>query len=172
MFYYVCRTLTPGNVLFWKIIFSWLCKAHAFSDAMLYAISHTLIHTLCLSKYAILPIKLSSDARNLQNFSIWIMLSILTCAVITLCEHQPVSTVFACMAKQRNWNFCVKFQQVFVTRYFNLWKSAVFICCCYECLVLRLRSSVKLIHNCPGSLQNSSKYFYIHQTCRYGKRYI
>ena len=35
----------------------------------LYAISHTLIHTLCLSKYAILPIKLSSDATSLQNLS-------------------------------------------------------------------------------------------------------
>ena len=56
--------------------------------------------------------------------------------------------------------------------HFNLWKLAVFICC-YECLVLRLRNSVKLVHNCPGSLQNSSKYFIdIHQTCRYGQRYI
>ena len=59
----------------------------------IYAISHTLIHTLCLSKYAILPIKLSSDARSLQNLSpwnsksIWIMPSVVTCAVITLCEH-------------------------------------------------------------------------------------
>ena len=123
----------------------------------LYTISHTLIHTLCLSKYAIRPIKLSSDARNLKNLSpwnsksIWIMPSVLTCAVITLCEHQPVSTVCACMAKQWSWNFCVKNQQVFVT-------LTVFLCCCYECLVLQLRSSVKLVHNCPGSLQNSSKF--------------
>ena len=57
----------------------------------LYAILHTLIHTLCLSKYAILPIKLTADARSLQNLSPWnsksirIMPSVLTCAVIILC---------------------------------------------------------------------------------------
>ena len=32
------------------------------------------------------------------------MPSILTCAIITLYEHQPVSTVCACMARQRSWN--------------------------------------------------------------------
>ena len=35
--------------------------------------------------------------------------------VIKLCEHQPVSTVCACVAKQWSWNFCVKFSQVLVT---------------------------------------------------------
>ena len=54
---------------------------------IIYAISHTLIHTMCLSKYAILPIKLTADARSLQNLSpwnlksVWIMPSVLTCAV-------------------------------------------------------------------------------------------
>ena len=58
-----------------------------------YAILHTLIHTLCLSKYATLPITLTADARSLQNLSpwnsksVWIMPTVLTCAVITLCEH-------------------------------------------------------------------------------------
>ena len=61
--------------------------------ALLYAILHTLIHTLCLSKYATLPITLTADARSLQNLSpwnsksVWIMPTVLTCAVITLCEH-------------------------------------------------------------------------------------
>ena len=39
------------------------------------------------------------------------MPSVLTCAVITLCEHQPVSTVCAGMVKQQSQNFCVKNQQ-------------------------------------------------------------
>ena len=38
-------------------------------------------------------------ARNLK--SIRIMPSVLTCTVITLREHQPVSTVGGCMPKQR-----------------------------------------------------------------------
>ena len=63
------------------------------SSILLYAILHTLIHTLCLSKYATLPITLTADARSLQNLSpwnsksVWIMPTVLTCAVITLCEH-------------------------------------------------------------------------------------
>ena len=31
-----------------------------------------------------------------------------TCAVITLCEHQPVSLVCACMAEQQSQHFCMK----------------------------------------------------------------
>ena len=48
---------------------------------------------MCLSKYATLPITLTADARSLQNLSpwnsksVWIMPTVLTCAVITLCEH-------------------------------------------------------------------------------------
>ena len=64
-----------------------------YSSSLVYAILHTLIHTLCLSKYATLPITLTADARSLQNLSpwnsksVWIMPTVLTCAVITLCEH-------------------------------------------------------------------------------------
>ena len=133
-------------------------------DTYVYAISHiTLIHTLCLSKYVILPIKLSSDARSLQNLSpwnsksVWIMPSVLTCAVI----YNIVWTL-TCFNGVRIWlnNIKLKFlcEKPASFCHFNLWKSAVFICCCYKCLVLWLRSSVKLVHNCPGSLQNSSKF--------------
>ena len=43
----------------------------------------------------------------------------------------------------------------------NLWKSAVFLCCCDECLVQWMRSSVKFVHNCPGSLQNNATLYHI-----------
>ena len=76
---------------------SWWCGEDISREAIppvdIYAILHTLIHTLCLSKYATLPITLTADARSLQNLSrwnsksVWIMPTVLTCAVITLCEH-------------------------------------------------------------------------------------
>ena len=50
-------------------------------------------HCAYKSKYATLPITLTADARSLQNLSpwnsksVWIMPTVLTCAVITLCEH-------------------------------------------------------------------------------------
>ena len=40
-------------------------------QTILYAILHTLIHILCSSKYATLPITLTADARSLQNLSPW-----------------------------------------------------------------------------------------------------
>ena len=43
------------------------------------------------------------------------MPSILTCAIITLYEHQPVSMVCACMARQRSWNFYLKTGPFFVS---------------------------------------------------------
>ena len=146
---------------------------------MIYMISHTLIHTLCLSKYAILFIKLSSDARNLQNLSletqnlsVQIMPSVLTCAVITLCKHQPVSTMCECMAKEQSWNFCVKNQQVFVTStcenrpYSYVVVMKVLFCDC----AAQLSSYTTVLDH--YKIVQSSKYFYIHQTCRYGQRYI
>ena len=73
------------------------------------------------------------------------------CAILTLCEHQPVSTVCACMAKQRSWNFCVKTQQVFVTS--TCENRPLRVRTCYrECLRrTRVNQSVKWVgHNfCP-----------------------
>ena len=78
------------------------------------------------------------------------MPSILTCAIIILYEHQPVSTVCACMARQRSWNFYLKTGPLFCQ--LNLWKSSVYVCCC---LVKWMRRSIKLEHNWPGSLKNT-----------------
>ena len=79
---------------FWRsLVGEWAKKKKRGGGQKLYAILHTLIHTLCLSKYATLPITLTADARSLQNLSpwnsksVWIMPTVLTCAVITLCEH-------------------------------------------------------------------------------------
>ena len=61
------------------------CNSHR----TLYTISHTLITTLCVSMYARFHIKLIQRTRSLQNLtcwnskSIWIMSSVITCAVIT-----------------------------------------------------------------------------------------
>ena len=102
--------------------------------------------------------------------SSWIMLSVLTCTVITLCEHQPVSTVCACMAKQWSWNFCVKNQQFFVTstcenRPYSYVVMNVSFCECAAQLSLytAVLDRYKIVQ----------KYFIdIHQTCEYGQRYI
>ena len=61
------------------------CNSHR----TLYTISHTLITTLCVSMYERFHIKLIQRTRSLQNLtcwnskSIWIMSSVITCAVIT-----------------------------------------------------------------------------------------
>ena len=156
-------------------------------DHLAYFDSHTVFIKVCDT-----PHKTDCRRNIASKFvpwnlkSIWIMPSILTCAVITLCEtgwcshnvitlceHQPVSTVCACMAKQRSWNFCVKTSQVFVTStcenrpYSYVVVMNVSFC---DCAAQESSYTTVLDHY---KIVQSSKYFIdIHQTCRYGQRYI
>ena len=82
------------------------------------------------------------------------MPSVLTYAVITSCEHQLVSTVCACMAKQRSQNFCVKNQPFFISStcenrpYSYVVVMNVSFCQC--------AAQLKLVHNCPESVKNNA----------------
>ena len=79
----------------------------------------------------------------------------------------------ACMAKQRSWNFCGKNQEVFVTSTCENWPHSyvvvmnVSFCDC----AAQLSSYTTVLDRCK--IVQSLKYFIdIHQTCRYGQRYI
>ena len=104
--------------------------------------------------------------------SIWILPSVLTCAVITsLCEHLPVSAVCACMAKQQSWNFCVKNQQVFVTSACeNQPYSYVIVMNVSFCDCAAQLSAYTTVLDLYKIVQSSKYFIDIHQTCRYGQR--
>ena len=84
--------IEPSLLYAWlRFCWAWLCAKQWVARPirnLAYFDSH-----MCLSKYATLPITLTADARSLQNLSpwnsksVWIMPTVLTCAVITLCEH-------------------------------------------------------------------------------------
>ena len=80
-------------------------QSHIHWFPQLCVLIHTRFHIKLSSSALYSPPKLTS--WNLK--SIWNMPSILTCAIITLHKHQPVSTVWARTAiKQQRWNFGVK----------------------------------------------------------------
>ena len=71
---------------------------------------------------------------------------ILTCAIMTLYEHQPVSMVCACMARQQSWNFYLKTGPFSVS---STCENHPFVPC-VDVSLKRMPKSIKLVHNWPG----------------------